>query len=50
MDDARAQFYEACLLVQPLVARHFDPAFWRSGWPEARSVVTALGQAQPARR
>lgn len=50
MEDARAHFYAACTLIQPLVARHFDPAFWRSGWPEAQSVVTALGHAQASGR
>jgi len=34
IEDARAHFYAACALIQPLVTRHFDPTFWRSGWPK----------------
>ncbi|WP_155864543.1 hypothetical protein [Deinococcus ficus] len=44
-EDARERLYEACALIQPVIARDFPPESWTEGWFEARSVVTALGEA-----
>ena len=44
-EDARERLYEACALIQPVIARHFPPESWSEGWCEARSVVTAFGEA-----
>jgi hypothetical protein len=44
-EDARERLYEACALIQPVIARHFPPESWEGSWFEARSVVTALGEA-----
>ncbi|MDP9765122.1 hypothetical protein [Deinococcus enclensis] len=44
-EDTCECLYAACVLAQPVIARHFPPESWTEGWFEARSVVTAFGEA-----
>lgn len=44
-EDARERLYEACALIQPVIARHFPLESWDGSWFEARSVVTAFEEA-----